>query len=334
MENAVKISFEGKNAYIDWGQKDISGEYKQSKNGKFFAVCNTLYGKTTSTESVVVFTESDVLYIKKLSEDQDVGHYLVLDDGSCALFTDDYFILVGADGKQVMKKKIPYSYSVWENNSMTACFGSAANDEDGELFIFRYDSREIIRKKVDTIIIKSLDEDGEVEEDYLYGYNMEVKFTGEKFVFVYHDEKHAVSFDTLGNKVEVNDFEVAQIISQKHEREHKQNVDRARQQFEYWIKRRLKAENSGDISDATRSKHKAEDYAKKLELLGEPVPIVQNKEENVSEDPPKTAKALFSKEESNRNQSNIELFGIEKNLMHSSTLKKKKGFLAKLFGKK
>lgn len=332
----MKISFKGKNAFIDWAKKDISGEYKQSKQRKYFIICDTLYGQTTSTECAVVFTKTDVLYIKKLPEDQEIGHYSVFDDGSCIIFTENQFIIIGPDGKQIMKKKAPNGNMFWENDNMIACFGSADNGEDGELFIFRTDSREIIKQIVKTIVIKTPSEDEDENEDYLYGCDVESQFTGEKFIFVYDNEKNAIAFDAFGNKAEISDFEVAQIVYQKHEREHRQKVDRAKQQFEYWIKRNLKAEKAGDILDSARSKSEVKYYANKLEMLGEPIPVVQNDEEKVSTNRAKSVEPLYAErdEEAPTTQSKPEQSVAETKLVHPPMPQKKKGLWVKLFGKK
>ena len=109
MNTEIKLDQERKSALIYIGNnKDIDGKYIESPNGKYFFLSGVLVSNTGETESIVVFTQDDVLYTKKINDDIiDLQLCRVFDDGSCFYCMDeDTFIALDSTGKQKAKRKI------------------------------------------------------------------------------------------------------------------------------------------------------------------------------------------------------------------------------------
>ena len=102
-----EIRLKNGEATIDFGQSDIGGKYKQSSNGGYYMICDTLYTPSTSAEYIFVFTTKDVLYKKAIPGDMQAEWFMVFDDGGSMIVTEEYILVLGNDGKQITKKKLP-----------------------------------------------------------------------------------------------------------------------------------------------------------------------------------------------------------------------------------
>lgn len=261
------LEIKGETASFYFGSKDISGKYKKSKNGKYYIICDTLYGNSTDVECAVVFTPHEVIYKKNLPGDSAAEQFAVMDDGSAAIITDDgCFILVGPDGKQIAKKKAPNVDQCWETDDILACFGSNDNDES-ELFIFYKASHDIAKKIIPDIVFNDDEQEDQAAD------SAEPLFTGRKFVFVYENEKDAVAFDMGGNSVEPSPDEIEQANIARRVRNLKQSIDRAKSQKAYWSKRLISAKTEEEVKHATAE---VAHYSEKLKELGveeQPEPV-------------------------------------------------------------
>lgn len=222
---------------IDFGQSDIGGKYKQSPNGEYYIICDTLYTPSTSAEYIFVFTTKNVLYKKAIPGDINPEWFEVFDDGGCIIVTEEIILSIGPDGKQAAKKKIP-GFETCDLAGNTLYVVGENNDGCKFLLLFDINNKTTIQQVIPNIEYEGNPEDEEDEEkETQYSSDAEMLFTGIKFVFVYENETDAVAFDLLGNKVTPTAAEIETANINRREKIRRYKIENAKNSYEYWLKR-------------------------------------------------------------------------------------------------
>ncbi len=263
-----RITTNGKTAFIEWSDKDISGSYKTSKSGEFYIICDTMiYPNNDSGDDIfyaVVFSEAGIAHCKKLSHDY-ADDFDVFDDGAYAILMEDYFALYGADDNQVLKKKFSAIRKVWRTDDMLSFFVQMPSGKC-KLFIFKTDRRDLLEKQIPDIESECT-VDGKTTVQTLSASSIEPYFDESKFIFIYDDEKTAVAFDICGQRITVDPEEIDQIVSERHERNYQSEASKAKRQIEYWTERKEKSEIAKNYDDVGYCNEKLQHYLPKLERL-------------------------------------------------------------------
>lgn len=261
-------------ATIDFGQSDIGGKYKQSPNGEYYMICDTLNTPSTSMEYLFVFTPKDVLYKKAIPGDAQAEWFTVFDDGGSMVVTEEYILVLGNDGKQITKKNLP-GFSFCDIIGRTLYVIGENDDGIKFLLLFDIDSKTSIQQIIPDI---EYDDDSEDEKrETQYSSDTEMLFTGKKFIFVYENETDAIAFDLHGNKDTPSDIEIKTANMNRRERVRKYSIERAKTSYEYWSNR-LAQDKKGrkDAAEIERATKEVQKYKERLMELGvdvsEPAP--------------------------------------------------------------
>ena len=263
------IELKKEDAIIEFGKSDIWGKYKQSPNGEYYIICDTLYTPSTSAEYIFVFTSKDVLYKKAIPGDINPEWFKVFDDGGSIIVTEEVILSIGPDGKQTVKKKIP-GFEACDLVGNTLYVVGENNDGCKFLLLFDIDSKTTIQQVIPNIEYEENTEDEECEEkETQYSSNTEMLFTGAKFVFVYENETDAIAFDLNGNKVAPTATEVETANVNRREKIRKYNIDRAKTSYEYWSKRLEQSINEKKtVEEIERAELETKKYGDRLLNLG------------------------------------------------------------------
>lgn len=257
-------------ATIDFGQSDIGGEYKQSPSREYYMICDTLNTPSTSMEYLFVFTPKDVLYKKAIPGDTQAEWFTVFDDGGSIVITEECILILGNDGKQITKKKLPGFGSCDLIGRTLYVIGET---DEGKKFLLLFD----IDSKTSVLQIIPDLEYGDEERETQCSSDTETLFTGEKFVFVYENETDAIAFDLHGNKDTPTDIEIKTANMNRRERVRNYNIERARTSHEYWSKRLAQDKKARkDAAEIERATKEVQKYKERLMELGvdvsEPAP--------------------------------------------------------------
>lgn len=241
MMNAV-IEISGNCAYIDFPNKDISGDFITSQNKKYHLLANTLYseknGKTQ--ECVVVFMDTEVVYCKALPSDSsasDLRLCKVFNDGSCAFLTDDdTFIVLDTSGKQKARRKTPDGIDHIEYTGKYAW--GVGFDEDGEaiIWLFNFSDMTSNKKKLPCFCVP----DAEVEVLELSSGDADIIRFNNHFIVGYEDGKTCAAYDFEFSPVKPTDLERDAVFSAQHQRiaEEQARKDRKRAEREAYSRER------------------------------------------------------------------------------------------------
>lgn len=219
------IEFKDKKAFIEIGKSDISGEFKQSKNGQYYMICDTLFSASgNDREYAIVFTKKDIVYKKPLSDDSDVSDFYVFDDGSSLLMVDDEALIrLDAAGKQITKRKIRADDS---HGLLSGRFYTIGSDDEGlaVLSIYDLDSGIFIART-----IPDIEYDDDEKEDQLSS-DVEWELIGDRFVFVYENGVDSIAYDLDGNQVTPSQEDINRIHHTRLQKENKRKADHAKAQ--------------------------------------------------------------------------------------------------------
>lgn len=239
-------------ATIEFGQSDISGKYRQSSNGEYYILCDTLYSPSNCRDYLFVFTKQDVVYKKAIPGEERVNWFMVSDEGESFIVTDAYILILSLDGKQVMKKTLPlFTVCYFVGNTLYV----VGENDSGITFLLLLD---VVSKSVSKKVVPNIDSE---KQSSSYA---ELLFTGEKFVFVYENEVDAIAFDLHGNKVLPSIDEVETANANRRERIKNSKIERAKSQYEYWTKRLEREKQNNNPKEIERSELEIKKYKERL----------------------------------------------------------------------
>ena len=252
------IEIKGTSAFLEIGKSDISGDFKQSPNGQFFMICDTLYSPSGNNdkECAVVFTADYVCYKKAIPNDVCVDIFYVFDDGSSLIVTEDEdLIRLDGTGKQITKRKI---CSIESHGFLDQILYIIGDNEEGDTVLSLYDfqNNKFISRTIPNI---EYDEDDEDNEDQ-YSCDVELEIVNNNFVFVYENKTEVIAFDLQGNKIVVPESDRNTAIKNIIKREEMQKTERAISQYEYWTKRLLQKHQEGNTEEIDRAESEVKKY--------------------------------------------------------------------------
>lgn len=213
------ITFSGDRADIQFPNKDISGVFITSQNGKYHLLSDTLYSDKSdkTTECVVVFTDSEVIYSKKLPGDSSVSDLhlcKIFNNGSCAFLTDDdNFVVIDAEGKQQAKRKASEGIERIEYIGKYAwCVGS--DGESASIWLFSFLTMKAEKKQLPCFCVP----DPEVEVLELSPADADIIRVNDHFIIGYEDGKTCAAYDFEFSPVKPTDLERDAVFFAQHQR--------------------------------------------------------------------------------------------------------------------
>ncbi|MBS5164613.1 MAG: hypothetical protein KHY77_02490 [Butyricicoccus pullicaecorum] len=227
------ITFSENCANIQFPNKDISSTFITSQNGKYHLLSDTLFSDNSdkTAECVVVFTDTEVIYYKKLSGDSCISNLQlckVFNNGSCAFFTDDdNFIVLDADGKQQAKRKTPEGIEHVEYIGKYV-WGVGSDGESSLIWLFSFLTMKATKKELPHFCVP----DAEVEVLELSSDDADIIRVNDHFIIGYADGSTCAAYDFEFSPVRPSDIERDAVFSAQRQRIAKEQAHKERKRAE------------------------------------------------------------------------------------------------------
>ena len=234
------ITFSENCANIQFPNKDISGTFITSQNGKYHLLSDTLFQIIVIKQlNVSLFTDTEVIYYKKLSGDSCISNLQlckVFNNGSCVFFTDDdNFIVLDADGKQQTKRKTPEGIEHVEYIGKYV-WGVGSDGESSLIWLFSFLTMKATKKELPHFCVP----DAEVEVLELSSDDADIIRVNDHFIIGYADGSTCAAYDFEFSPVRPSDIERDAVFSAQRQRiaEEQAHKERKRAEREAYARER------------------------------------------------------------------------------------------------